>query len=122
MNSSILFLFLSVVAMSFMLLTTRRLRAKNRVVARAGKLGRFRERFKDPNWRRYGVLLLAGKVAGLAILAGCAYLFNPDLFGFRVFAADPTIKGERCREPSQHRVDADRGVSGVRDAGRLYDA
>jgi Amt family ammonium transporter len=85
--------------MSFMLLTTRRLRAKNRVVARAGKLARFRERFKDPNWRRFGVLLFAGKVAGLAVLAGCAYLLNPDLFGFRVFAADPTIKANDVVNP-----------------------
>jgi Amt family ammonium transporter len=96
-NSTILFL--SVVAMSFILLTTRRLRAKDRVAAGAGKLVRFRERFKDPNWRRYGLLLLAGKVAGLAILAGCAYLFNPDLFGFRVFAADPTIKANDVVNP-----------------------
>src|SRR4051812_35695045 len=85
--------------MSFMLLTTRRLHAKDRVVAGTGKLGRFRERIKDPKWRRYGLLLLAGKVAGLAILAGGAYLFNPDLFGFRVFAADPTIKANDVVNP-----------------------
>src|SRR6059058_4626052 len=85
--------------MSFMLLTTRRVRAKHRVAAGAGKLVRFRERLKDPNWRRYGVLLLGGKLAGLAVLAGCAYLFNPDLFGFRVFAADPTIKANDVVNP-----------------------
>src|SRR4051812_19610195 len=85
--------------MSFMLLTTRRLHAKDRVVAGTGKLGRFRERIKDPKWRRYGLLLLAGKVAGLAILAGGAYLFNPELFGLRVFAADPTIKANDVVNP-----------------------
>src|SRR6059058_177201 len=85
--------------MSFMLLTTRRVRAKNRIATGPGKLVRFRERFKDPNWRRYGVLLLSGKVAGLAILAGCAYLFNPDLFGFRVFAADPAVAGTDVVNP-----------------------
>src|SRR3954471_7561404 len=85
--------------MSFVLLSTRRLRAKNRIMPRAGRLARIRERLQHPEWRRYGVLLLAGKVAGLAILAGCAYLFNPDLFGFRVFAADPTIKANDVVNP-----------------------
>lgn len=98
-NSSILFLFLSVVAMSFVLLSTRRIRAKNRITPTSGRLARFRERFRDPEWQRYGIVLLGGKAAGIVLLAGCAYLIHPDLFGFRVFAADPTIKANDVVNP-----------------------
>src|SRR3954468_24136122 len=96
---SSLILFLSIVAMSFVLLTTRRRRLKNRAMPNVGKLARIRERLNSPEWRRYGFILLAGKVAGLAILAGCTYLINPDLFGLRVFAADPTIKANDVVNP-----------------------
>src|SRR5437764_496565 len=89
---SSLILFLSIVAMSFALLTTRRRRPKNRAMPNVGKLTRIQERLNSPEWRRYGFALLAGKVAGLAILAGCAYLVNPDLFGLRVFAAIPLLR------------------------------
>src|SRR5690348_1541927 len=99
MSGLTLFLFLSILVLSFTFLTTRRLRAKSRILKRADKLNRLRERLKSPEWRRYGVLLLAGKAVGIAILAGCAYLLNPDLFGFRVFAADATVKATDIVNP-----------------------
>ena len=94
-----LFLFLSVIALSFTFLTTRRLRPKNRVTQRKHKLNRLRDRLKDGEWRRYGMVLLTGKLIGIAILAGCTYLINPDLFGFRVFAADAAVKANDIVNP-----------------------
>lgn len=43
--------------------------------------------------------LLAGKLVGITMLAGCAYLLNPDLFGFRVFAAHATVKATDIVNP-----------------------
>ena len=37
---------------------------------RTRKLARLRERLRDPEWRRYGYLLLAGKALGIAFLLG----------------------------------------------------
>ena len=37
---------------------------------RIDKLARLRERLRDPEWRRYGYLLLGGKVLGIAMLLG----------------------------------------------------
>jgi ammonium transporter, Amt family len=100
MSSSPTFvLFIGIVILSLFLLTMRRLRAKNRSVPRAGKLARFRERLRSPEWRRYGMVVLAGKVIGIAALVGVTYLFNPDLLGFKVFAADPVLKGNDIVNP-----------------------
>jgi Amt family ammonium transporter len=57
------------------------------------------ERLRSPQWRKYGVLLFAGKIAGIAILLGGTYLLNPDLFGLKVFAADPALKGNDIVNP-----------------------
>ncbi|HSU59706.1 MAG TPA: hypothetical protein VLI55_10365, partial [Bryobacteraceae bacterium] len=94
-----LFLFLSIIALSFTFLTTRRLRPKNRTTQRKHKLNRLSDRLKNREWRRYGMVLLTGKLIGIAILAGCAYLINPDLFGFRVFAADAAVKANDIVNP-----------------------
>jgi ammonium transporter, Amt family len=56
-------------------------------------------RLRTPEWRRYGMLLLAGKLVGIALLVFAAYLLNPGLLGFRVFAADPTMKGNDIVNP-----------------------
>jgi hypothetical protein len=71
-------LFLSMAAMSFIFMTVRRFIAKKRAVASSsGRLSRWMLRLRSPEWRRYGVVLFAGKFAGLAILAGVVYYFNP---------------------------------------------
>jgi Amt family ammonium transporter len=64
----------------------------------AQKFSRLRQRMRDPEWRRYGRLLLFGKLAGVALLlAGIAVL--PDLFGLKVFAADGDLKGNDIINP-----------------------
>jgi Amt family ammonium transporter len=45
------------------------------------------------------MVVLAGKVIGIAALVGITYLFNPDLLGFKVFAADPVLKGNDIVNP-----------------------
>ena len=57
------------------------------------------KRLKSPEWRRYGVVLFAGKAAGLAVLAGVVYYFNPGLFGHKVFASDAVLRGNDIVNP-----------------------
>src|SRR6204780_2621006 len=63
------------------------------------KLSRLRTRLSDPEWRRYGVLLLSGKVTAIGLLLLAMAFLNPDLLGFRVFAADPQLKGNDIVNP-----------------------
>jgi Amt family ammonium transporter len=64
----------------------------------AQKLSRLRVRLRDPEWRRYGKLLLIGKMAGVALLlAGIVLL--PDLLGLRSLAADTELKGNDVVNP-----------------------
>ncbi len=63
------------------------------------KMRRLRERLKEPQWRQYGTLLLTGKLAGIGMLMLVAILLNPDLIGFRTFAADPNLKGNDIVNP-----------------------
>jgi Amt family ammonium transporter len=98
-------LFLGLIASTFLLLTVKRFMVRrNRNPQRiappqAPLLTRLRERMANPDWRRYGALLFAGKVAGLAILLGTIYWVNPGLFGHRVFAADATVKAADIVNP-----------------------
>ena len=55
--------------------------------ARTDKLARLRARLRDPEWRRYGYLLVAGKVLGLAALLG-AIMLIAEILGHPVEAAD----------------------------------
>ena len=92
--------FVSIFAAVFGLLAMRRVRkGQSEGKVAAGKLQRLIARLQTPEWRKYGVLLLAGKGAGLAALLLVIYVFNPDLLGFKVFAADPTIKGNDLVSP-----------------------
>ncbi|HEY4380910.1 MAG TPA: ammonium transporter [Acidobacteriaceae bacterium] len=94
-------LFLSMAAMSFIVLTMRRFILQKREVLapKGGRLSRWMQRLRSPEWRRYGVVLAAGKLAGLAVLAGVVYYFNPGLFGHKVFAADATVKASDIVNP-----------------------
>ncbi len=65
----------------------------------AGKIPRFSERLRDPEWRQYGKLLLMGKLSGIGMLALIAFLSNPALMNFRAFAADPVLKGNDIVNP-----------------------
>jgi Amt family ammonium transporter len=54
---------------------------------------------REPQSRKYGALLLSGKLAGLALLLVGIMFFNPDLMGFSAFAADPQLKGNDIVNP-----------------------
>src|SRR6266851_1416384 len=62
------------------------------------KISRLSYRLRDPEWRRYGRLLLIGKLMAVALLIVGVVLL-PDLFGFNVFAADPDLKGNDIVNP-----------------------
>src|SRR3954464_15964647 len=62
------------------------------------KLVRLRARMHDPEWRRYGKLLLAGKVLGVGLLVGLV-LLTPELLGWTTAAADPEVKANDIINP-----------------------
>ncbi len=65
----------------------------------ANKLARLRSRLRDAEWRRYGYLLLAGRVLGIAVLLGSMYLIA-SLIGSGVHAEDaPVLKGNDIVNP-----------------------
>ena len=95
-----LILFLSIIALNFAALSLRRFFARRRgAVVPHGKVSRLIERLKNPEWRRYGLVLLGGKMAGLALVVAAAFYFEPGLFGHRVFAADAVLKGNDIVNP-----------------------
>jgi Amt family ammonium transporter len=62
------------------------------------KLLRLNTRMRDPEWRRYGKLLLAGKLLAVGLLTGVV-LLSPQLFGWKTLAADTEIKGSDIVNP-----------------------
>jgi ammonium transporter, Amt family len=66
------------------------------------KLRRLGERLRDPEWRRYGYLLLGGKFLGVALLLTAVYYISSFL-GTNVTAADapppPVLKGNDLVNP-----------------------
>src|SRR4029077_12128730 len=63
------------------------------------KINRLRERLRNTEWRQYGKILLMGKLTGVGLILVAALLLNPDLIGFRTFAADPVLKGNDIVNP-----------------------
>lgn len=63
------------------------------------KLARLRERFHDREWRRYGMLLMGGKLVGIGLLVLATAFIHPGLLGSRVLAADPMLKGNDIVNP-----------------------
>jgi ammonium transporter, Amt family len=53
---------------------------------------------RDREWRRYGKLLLAGKLMGIGLVVGVLFL-GPDLIGWTTFAADADLKGNDIVNP-----------------------
>lgn len=95
-----LVLFLSIIALNFAALSLRRYFAHRRGAAMPhGKVSRLIERLKSREWRRYGLILFGGKLAGLALVVAAAFYFEPGLFGHRVFAADAVLKGNDIVNP-----------------------
>src|SRR6478672_5466809 len=68
-------------------------------VALSEKLSRLRARLQDREWRRYGTLLLLGKMTGIALLLLGVMIFNPSLLGLGALAADPTVSGNDIVNP-----------------------
>jgi len=63
------------------------------------KLGRFRIRLHDPEWRRYGAVLLAGKLVGVAVLLLGILVFNTHVIGGEALAADAEVKAADIVNP-----------------------
>jgi len=62
------------------------------------KIFRLGIRMRDPEWRRYGRLLLVGKLAGVALLIG-GLVLAPEVLGWTTFAADGDLKGNDIVNP-----------------------
>src|SRR6478736_1969332 len=65
----------------------------------SSKIARLRERLHDAEWRRYGKLIIAGKLAGLSLLLFAIYLVNHGLMGFSVHAQDTVLTGNAIVNP-----------------------
>src|SRR6266480_4465709 len=64
------------------------------------KISRLQVRLHDPEWRRYGTLLVAGKMVGVGLLLLGIVAVFPDLLGFgKVLAADTEVKGNDIINP-----------------------
>ncbi|MDQ1471573.1 MAG: ammonium transporter, Amt family [Bryobacterales bacterium] len=63
------------------------------------KLSRLGTRMRDPEWRKYAGLVFAGKFTAIALLLVAFAFLNPELIGFRAFAADPQLKGNDIVNP-----------------------
>src|ERR1700712_3337242 len=63
------------------------------------KMSRLMSRMRDPEWRRYGMLLALGKASALALLLVVMAFTNPSLLGLRALAADPVVKANDIINP-----------------------
>ena len=63
------------------------------------KLSRLRDRLRESEWRRYGSLLLLGKLTGIGLLILMTAFVNPELVGFKALAAGPDLKGTAIVNP-----------------------
>jgi Amt family ammonium transporter len=72
---------------------------QERTSSRVNKLARLRERLRDAEWRRYGGLLLAGKLLGVLMLFAVMALCS-SVFGTTVHAEDaPPLTGTDIVNP-----------------------
>src|SRR3984893_6316144 len=62
------------------------------------KFSRLALRLRAPEWRRYGGVLLAGKLAGVGLTLGVMAVVSYFFFG-RVYAADPEVKAADIVNP-----------------------
>ncbi len=71
---------------------------RSRTSGRKTRVARLGERLRDPEWRRYGYLLLGGKALGVAMLLGTVALFA-NVFGSPAHADDVVLKGNDIINP-----------------------
>ena len=62
------------------------------------RFSRLAVRLRDPEWQRYGKLLLLGKAAGVAVVLLCITAVSGLFFG-RVYAADAEVKAADIVNP-----------------------
>ncbi len=62
------------------------------------KFSRFLKRIQEPEWQRYGITLLFGKVAGVALVL-LAMAVTTEMFFTKVLAADTTVKAADIVNP-----------------------
>jgi Amt family ammonium transporter len=62
------------------------------------KLSRLNTRLREPEWRRFGGTLLAGKVMGVGVVLGVMAFMSYVVFA-HVYAADPTVKASDIVNP-----------------------
>ncbi len=62
------------------------------------KVSRLTVRLRDPEWRRYGKLLVLGKAGGIALLLAIIGLLSWTVFA-KVYAADPVVKAADIVNP-----------------------
>ncbi|HXM98543.1 MAG TPA: ammonium transporter [Candidatus Dormibacteraeota bacterium] len=62
------------------------------------KLLRLRERLRDPQWRKYGMALFAGKGLGIGLVLVAITVASHVFFG-KVYAADPEVKASDVVNP-----------------------
>ena len=65
----------------------------------SGKLSRLRDRLRAPEWRKYGQILLLGKLTGVGLIFVLALFMHPEMIGFGAHAADPVLKGNDIVNP-----------------------
>jgi Amt family ammonium transporter len=67
------------------------------------KVTRLRERLREPEWRKYGKVLIMGKLTGIGLILLLAVLMHPNLMSFHAFAQapapDPVLKGNDIVNP-----------------------
>lgn len=71
----------------------------NNALTLSAKLARLRARMRSPEWRKYGQLLLWGKLTGIGLVMLMAIVLHPEMIGFGAFAADPDLKGNDIVNP-----------------------
>ncbi len=73
-------------------------RCSARRISLSEKFSRLRVRLRNPEWRRYGKILFAGKALGIALVLGVIALVS-IFVGGHAFAADPDLKGNDIVNP-----------------------
>jgi Amt family ammonium transporter len=71
---------------------------RNRKLSFSEKVSRLSVRLRDPEWRRYGRLLVLGKAAGIALVLAIIGLMSYTVFA-HVYAADPVVKAADIVNP-----------------------
>lgn len=73
------------------MLSSRRRSQSGARLSFADKVRRLPDRFRDPQWRKFGYTVLAGKAIGLTLLLAAMLIVLP-MFGATAHADDPVVK------------------------------